>query len=150
MRRRFVALVLGAVALGCGRAVDRPLTVGMELDYPPFEMKSTAGEPSGISVELARALGDYLHRPVAIENIPFDGLIPALKTGKIDLVISSMTATPERAQSIDFSAPYARTGICLLVRKDSPITSAASDKPSVVSQPVRNKPRYFQTPAKFQ
>ena len=123
--RWLVALGLSWVTLGCGRVANRPLTVGMELDYPPFEMKSPDGQPSGISVELAHALGDHLHRPVVIENIPFDGLIPALKTGKIDLVISSMTATPERAQSIDFSEPYAKTGICLLLRKDSPLTGVA-------------------------
>ena len=53
----------------------------------------------------------------------FSGLIPALKTGNIDLIISSMTATDERRQSIDFSEPYAFTGLALLVRKDSAIQS---------------------------
>jgi polar amino acid transport system substrate-binding protein len=60
---------------------------------------------------------------VQIMDIPFDGLIPALQTGKIDLIISSMTATPERAKSIAFSDPYLQTGLCLLVGKDSPIQS---------------------------
>ena len=95
------------------------LIVGMELAYPPFEMTDAAGKPSGISVDLATDLGKYLGRPVVIENTAFDGLIPALKTGKVDLVISSMTATAERAQSIDFSDPYLSTGLCLLLRKDS-------------------------------
>ena len=81
------------------------------------------GQPAGISVDLAKALGQYLHREVRIENIPFDGLIPALKTGKIDLIISSMTATPERAQSIAFSEPYLRTGLCLLVNRHANIHS---------------------------
>jgi polar amino acid transport system substrate-binding protein len=53
----------------------------------------------------------------------FSGLIPALKTGNIDLILSSMTATEERRQSIDFSAPYAFTGLALLVRKDSDVQS---------------------------
>jgi polar amino acid transport system substrate-binding protein len=60
---------------------------------------------------------------VRIENIPFDGLIPALKTGKIHLIISSLTRTPEREQSIDFSDPYLRTGLCLLVSKAAAINS---------------------------
>jgi polar amino acid transport system substrate-binding protein len=76
-------------------------------------------------VDLAHALGEYLHRPVQIENIPFAGLIPALKTGRIDLVLSSMTATPERAQSIDFSDPYLRTGLCLLAGAKTDIQSIA-------------------------
>jgi polar amino acid transport system substrate-binding protein len=67
---------------------------------------------------------------VVFQNLPFDGLIPSLKTGKIQLIISSMTATPERARSIDFSDPYLKTGLCLLVGKNSPIQSLAeADQP---------------------
>lgn len=97
----------------------------MDLSYPPFETINQAGNPSGISVEIANALGTYLGRPVQIENLPFVGLIPALQTGRIDLVISSMTETPERAQSIDFSDAYLTTGLAILVGSDSPIASAA-------------------------
>jgi len=108
------------------------LRVGMELAYPPFEMQDPQGNPAGVSVDLARALGAYLHEPVTIEAIPFSGLIPALKTGKIDAVISSMTETPERAQSIDFSDPYLSTGLCLLVKKESPIQGISdADRPGV-------------------
>lgn len=110
-------------AAGCAPAGRQPLAIGMELNYPPFEMIDTQGQPAGISVDLAEALGQYLHRNVRIENIPFDGLIPALRTGKIDLIISSMTATPERAQSIAFSEPYLRTGLCLLLNRHANIQS---------------------------
>jgi len=104
----------------------------MELAYPPFEMQDPRGNPAGVSVDLARALGEYLHQPVRIEAIPFSGLIPALKTGKIDLIISSMTETPERAQSIDFSNPYLNTGLCLLVKKGSSIQGIGDvDRPGV-------------------
>jgi polar amino acid transport system substrate-binding protein len=87
-----------------------PLIVGMELSYPPFETFDEQGKPSGVSVDLASALGKYLHRDIKIENIPFVGLIPSLKTGKIDLILSSMTVTAEREKSIDFSDPYLSTG----------------------------------------
>lgn len=103
---------------GCAPSSEREVVVGMELNYPPFEMVNSNGKPAGISVEMANALGAYLRRPARIENIPFDGLIPALKTGRIDLIISSMTKTAEREQSIDFSEPYLRTGLCLLLGKD--------------------------------
>ena len=116
-------LVLLAFALGCSPVTPNRLIVGMELAYPPFEMTDERGNPIGVSVDLANALGKFLRRDVQIQNLPFDGLIPALKTGKIDLIISSMTATPERAQSIDFSEPYLRTGLCLLVGKNSSIAS---------------------------
>src|SRR5258708_15374952 len=87
-------------------------------------MVNPQGKPAGISVDMANELGKSLGKDVQIQNIPFSGLIPALKTGKIDLIISSMTETPERAQSIDFSNPYLHTGLCLLVRRDSPIQGA--------------------------
>src|SRR5690348_12058439 len=86
------------------------LRIGMELTYPPFEMVDEAGHPAGISVDIAKALGDYLGKKTVIRNIPFVGLIPALKSWKIDLIISSMTVTDERRRSIDFSDPYLRTG----------------------------------------
>ena len=97
----------------------KPLIVGMELSYPPFEMTDKNGKPSGVSVDLATDLAKSLGRTVVIQNTAFDGLIPALKTGKVDLVISSMTATAEREKSIDFSDPYISTGLCLLLKKDS-------------------------------
>jgi polar amino acid transport system substrate-binding protein len=97
----------------------------MELSYPPFEMTDPQGRPTGVSVRLAEALGKHLGRDVMIENVAFDGLIPALKTGKIDCIISSLTATPERARAIAFSEPYLKTGLALLVGTQSPVQSAA-------------------------
>lgn len=125
-----LALLSGAAPVGA--TGQGTLVVGMELSYPPFEMTDTAGRPAGVSVELARDLGRALGMEVRIENMAFDGLIPALKTGKIDLIISSMTATPERARSIDFSEPYLQTGLCLLVKKGAPATGIADlDRPGM-------------------
>ncbi len=119
----FFLVFLVGLTLSCRQEHASLLRVGMELECPPFEMTDPHGVPTGISVDLAKALAMALGKEVAIENISFDGLIPALKTGKIDLIISSMTATPERAHSIDFSEPYLKTGLCLLVAKDSEIHS---------------------------
>src|SRR3954469_9395426 len=123
MLRFIFYILIGIFAASCSRKPDDKLRVGMELAYPPFEMTDEKGEPKGVSVDLARELGKFLGKEVQIQNTAFDGLIPALKTGRIDLIISSMTATPERAQSIDFSEPYVKTGLCLLVSKNSPIQS---------------------------
>ena len=111
------------ISLNTVKADQPALRVGMELSYPPFEMTDTAGRPEGISVELAKSLGKYLGRTIIIENIAFDGLIPALRTGTIDCIISSMTSTPERAKAIAFSNPYLKTGLTLLVGRNSPILS---------------------------
>jgi len=115
-------LVLGSAVGRAAAAEKDTLVVGMELAYPPFEMTDTSGRPAGVSVDLAHELGKALGKRVVIENTAFDGLIPALKTGKIDLIISSMTATEERARSIDFSDAYLSTGLCLLVKKGAPVT----------------------------
>lgn len=120
-----LAILFALPAPAAVQAAERndTLVVGMELAYPPFEMTDKAGKPTGVSVDLAHELGKALGRKVVIRNTAFDGLIPSLKTGKIDLIISSMTATAERAKSIDFSDPYLETGLCLLVKKSSPVTS---------------------------
>jgi polar amino acid transport system substrate-binding protein len=130
LRVFFAAAAALLIFVGPAGAADmaqssKPLVVGMELAYPPFEMTDPQGKPSGISVDLARDLAQALGRPAVIENIAWDGLIPALKTGKVDLVISSMTATAERAKSSDFSDPYIATGLCLLLKKDSAVNGIA-------------------------
>jgi polar amino acid transport system substrate-binding protein len=128
VRRRLFVLGLPAITAVAGMAAasardEPPLRVGMELAYPPFEMADDTGRPAGVSVRIAEGLGRYLERDVVIENIAFDGLIPALKTGKIDCIISSMTATPERSRSIAFSEPYLQTGLAILAGSDAGVTS---------------------------
>lgn len=100
-------------------AAEKPLVVGMELQYPPFEMSDKDGTPTGVSVDLAYALGKHLGREVKIENIAWDGLIPSLKTKKVDLIISSMTITKQRARTIDFSVPYAQSNLAILTNPSS-------------------------------
>jgi len=125
--RRFVLASLMALSAcifsACGSRDTNALVVGMDLSYPPFETIGPSGKPEGVSVDIAQALGKFLGKPVRIENIPFTGLIPSLKTGKIDCIISSMTDTPERRASIAFSDPYLSTGLALLVSRESPIQS---------------------------
>lgn len=117
---RFAGMLALFFILGSSLLAEGPaLRIGMEMAYPPFEMTDEQGQPTGVSVEMARALGASLGRPVELQNIAFDGLIPSLKTGKIDLIISSMTANEERAKSIAFSDPYLTTGLGLLIPKDS-------------------------------
>jgi polar amino acid transport system substrate-binding protein len=127
----FGCLICAGVG-GCDNASspsDR-LTVGADLSYPPFETIGVSGKPEGLSVDLAEAIGAKLGRTVQIENLPFVGLIPALQSGRIDLVISSMTDTEERRQSIAFSDPYLTVGLALLVGKNAGVQSLADlDKP---------------------
>lgn len=123
-----LGLIITLLFTGCSdqekKTITKPvLKVGMELAYPPFEMSEKDGTPSGVSVDFAKALGNYLGREVVIENIAWDGLIPSLKTGKVDLIISSMTITEERKKSIDFSIPYAQSSLAILANKEAQIAS---------------------------
>jgi len=130
MKKIFLLMFTSLLALvisGCNdnkqEQNKKVLKVGMELAYPPFEMSQKDGTPSGISVDFAKALGASLGKEVVIENIAWDGLIPSLKTGKIDLIISSMTITEERKKTIDFSVPYAQSSLAILANKNSGIKS---------------------------
>lgn len=132
-RRCFLARLASAVAVaaaagpGCTPAEPtlRRLVVGMELGSPPFEMTDPSGQPAGVSVDLATELAKSLDLALTIENIAFDGLIPSLQSRRIDLILSSMTRTEERARTVAFSDPYVETGLCLLVGKSSPIQDVA-------------------------
>lgn len=122
-----MALVLTGFLTACGassqESSDRSLVVAMELAYPPFEFKDASGAPAGISVDLVKAFGEYAGYDVKIENMAWEGLIPSLQTGQADMVLSSMTITEDRLQTVDFSAPYANSCLAILANKQSGIAS---------------------------
>jgi polar amino acid transport system substrate-binding protein len=123
--RRALPILLLALAIGsCSRRDDNTLVIGMEMSYPPFEMRGTNNQPDGISVRMGEDLARHLGRPVRFEDVAWDGIIPALQAKKIDLIISSMTRTEEREKTIDFSDGYVTNGLCMLVGKDSTIRNA--------------------------
>ncbi len=91
------------------------LVVGMEVKFWPFEYADEKGEPVGYDVDLARLMAKELGVVLEIKDMEWTGLIPALQTGKVDLVISGMTATLERAKAVTFTDSYFLTGLCALV-----------------------------------
>ncbi|MCE9637216.1 MAG: transporter substrate-binding domain-containing protein [Planctomycetes bacterium] len=142
----FGTLLAIALATGCGPAHPspatpggageaKPLVVGTEAAYPPFESVEPNGDIVGLDVDLVRALGERLGRPVTVRNMQFDALIPELQAGRIDIVASGMSRLPERALKVDFSRPYARIimSILLSTTRAADVKSAADlDKPGVV------------------
>lgn len=120
-----ISMILMLILTGCSSKNDddKTLVVGMELQYPPFETTDEDGEPTGISVDLAHDLGEYLDREVVIENIAWSGLIPAIQSDKVDVIISSMSIRPDREESVSFSKPYAHAALAILANKDSGIES---------------------------
>ena len=106
-----------------GSSSKKTLVVAMELAYPPFETKTDSGEPDGVSVQFIKDFGEAYGYDVVIQNTAWDGLIPSLVTGQADCVISSMTITDERAQTVDFSEPYAVAQLAILANANSNISS---------------------------
>lgn len=93
------------------------LIVGMEVEFFPFEYANEKGEPVGFDVDIARLAAKELGVEIEIKDMEFNGLIPALQGGKVDMIISGMTRTLTRAKTVSFTEPYFETGLCLLLSK---------------------------------
>jgi ABC-type amino acid transport substrate-binding protein len=98
---------------------DGKLHVGVEMAFPPMEFYDELKKPVGADVEIAFALGKALGVEVELVNMAFDGLIAAVQSGQVDVLISAMTITPERAAQIDF-IPYLEMGSGILVIMGNP------------------------------
>ncbi|WKY42935.1 transporter substrate-binding domain-containing protein [Eubacteriaceae bacterium ES2] len=122
MKKRLVVisviLVIVLSLSGCGKQEQDVLRVGMDLRFYPFTGADESGNPVGIEVDIANALGEYLGEEVEIVNTEFSMLIPALQNDEIDIIIGSMSITDEREETVDFSNPYLYGKIVALVNKD--------------------------------
>ena len=97
------------------------LRVGLSADYAPMEFEHTVNgktEYAGVDLDGARNIKKDNNLKLKIVNMSFDSLLGALKTGKIDIIISGMTSTPERKKQVDFSDSYMMTKNIMLVKKD--------------------------------
>ncbi|MET3617658.1 putative lysine transport system substrate-binding protein [Peptoniphilus olsenii] len=147
LRKIAVAVSLGMVTLlsacnpsGDGVAKtkgdDSVLRVGMECDYAPFNWTQTdeengykiaaGGYAGGYDVEIAKRIADSLDKELEIVKTEWNGLTPALTSGKIDLIIAGMSPTAERKETINFSDTYYTSDLVIVVKKDSKYASANS------------------------
>ncbi len=101
-----------------GQSSEKVLHVGCEGAFAPFTYIDKQGEITGFDIDLIRKLGEHLGYKVVIDVMQFDGLIPALMVGNIDLIISGFTITEERAQKVDFSDPYYLCGMSYVIKKE--------------------------------
>ncbi|MCD8180931.1 MAG: transporter substrate-binding domain-containing protein [Firmicutes bacterium] len=124
------AAVMAAAALaGCGSS-DDTLVMGTNAAFPPFEYTTSEGlvdEFDGIDVAIALKIAESMDKTLVIEDMEFDGLIASVKTGKIDMAVAGMTATEERAQSVDFSDTYFVASQVILVAQDNEDILSAAD-----------------------
>lgn len=100
----------------------------MDTAYPPFgSIEAGTGTYVGFDVDIIKAIGKVEGFDVEIRNLAFDGLIPALKSGVIDVAINDITVTTDRAQSVDFSDRYYIAGLGAVVRQDYDAIKTADD-----------------------
>jgi polar amino acid transport system substrate-binding protein len=96
--------------------------IGIDGAYPPYSSQEKDGSFVGFDIDSARSIADKLGFDVEFQAVAWDGIIPALQAGKIDMVYSGMTITEERAAQVAFSKPYLKINQSVAVRTDSDVT----------------------------
>ena len=92
------------------------LVVGTEAQYAPYEFKDLDANFAGCDIWLAQQIADSLGVELEVVDMAFDGIIPAVKSGQVDIGIAAFTKTPERAEEIDFSSLYETSAQLLIVK----------------------------------
>jgi putative lysine transport system substrate-binding protein len=109
---------------------ENTFKVGLEAGYPPFnwtQLDNGAAEyAGGYDVEIAKKIAEGLGKELVIVKTEWDGLIPALISGKIDAIIAGMSPTADRKVEIDFSDNYYKSDLVMVVKKGSAFETATS------------------------
>ena len=109
-----------AAALLVSAASAETLRIGSETVYPPFEfLDSASGQYVGFDIDLIKAVAQKAGFDITIFSMGLDGLVPALMSGSIDLAVSALTITPERAAKVDFSDPYYESGLSIMTHRNN-------------------------------
>lgn len=130
MNLKRITAVVGAFTLitslfiaGCGSNTtnsDKVWRVGTDATYAPFGFKEkNTGKLDGFDIDIITAIAKEEGAEVDIQNLNFDALLPALQSNTLDIAISDMTISEERAKSVDFSNPYYIAGSGLVVNTDN-------------------------------
>ena len=95
------------------------LVLGTSGTMPLMSEKTLTGEVIGYDIDMANALAESMGVKLVTKIIPFDELIPALESGKVDIVLSNMTMTVDRNMRVAFAGPYFVSGKCLITKEAS-------------------------------
>lgn len=144
----FIVLLVSSILLlaGCGSSngsdsrssEDNTFKVGLEAGYAPFnwtqnddsnggvKIDGSAEYAGGYDVEIAKKVAEGLGKELVIVKTEWDGLVPALTSGKIDAIIAGMSPTAERKETIDFTDNYYKSNLVMVVKKGSKYENATS------------------------
>jgi polar amino acid transport system substrate-binding protein len=128
------AASLAAMSLFAGAALadGEKYVIGTDSTYPPFEFVDASGTIQGFDIDITKALCAQMKAECSFVSTDWDGIIPALNAKKFDMIVSSMSITPERLKLVDFSNKYYNTPPAIAVPKDSKITDVAGLKGKVI------------------
>jgi polar amino acid transport system substrate-binding protein len=112
-------------AAGPAPAPARVLVVATDAAYAPFQFQNERGEIVGFDIDLMRAVASQAGFEVRFVNTPWEGIFNGLRQGDSDLVVSAVTITEERRQSLSFSEPYFDAVQLITARQDSPVSGFA-------------------------
>lgn len=104
MKKTLFAILLASVALTSQASEN--LTIGTEATYAPFEFTNDKNEIVGFDIDVINKICEEINASCKIVNQSFDGLIPSLKTRRIDAAIAGIDITPERQKQVDFTNIY--------------------------------------------
>ena len=99
----------------------------LEPTFPPFDTTDDSGKLTGLDVDLINAIAEDQGFTVEWENLQFDGLIPALQAGNIDIIASGMSINEKREKQVDFSDPYYDSGLVVAVAADNTTIKGEDD-----------------------
>lgn len=117
-----LAILVSMIFIGCGSKAEnntpkvKEMVVGTNGEYKPMEYYDN-GKLVGFDIEFMEAIAKKMGVKVKWKDMTFDGLIPAMQTGKIDMIIAGMSATPERKKAVDFSMSYEGSEQILVINK---------------------------------
>ena len=122
-----LALVAGLAVPALAGALDDirsrgTVRIGVSLGGEPIGFRDAQNNPVGYDVDVANRLAEKLGVPVELTDVSGDARISMLVSGQLDIVVANTSATLERAKSVNFSIPYNRAGLRIIVQKDSGIT----------------------------
>ncbi|MGN0901954.1 MAG: basic amino acid ABC transporter substrate-binding protein [Succinivibrio sp.] len=117
--QKLMGIAVVAAASQGAFASDKVLKVATEPSFAPFEfMDQTSSELIGFDIDIIKAIAEVEGYETDISSMPFDGQIPAVITGQVDVAISGFTITDERAKIVNFTEPYYDAGLGALVRTE--------------------------------
>lgn len=99
------------------------IKVGTTINAKPYAFRDEQGRPVGLEIDLMTLMAEYMGVKLEIVDMDWEGLIPALRANRIDLIGSRMLATLERAKSVWFTVPWMLEGTSAYTRKDTPFKS---------------------------